>query len=153
MCCIVLRVISNVQQLDDIIVMRKYVSTQSVRCNCPPLHIAFALLKDNQPTLLENLISVSLLPILPTLNSPHTHPTFSLLLPCHSFSLLSLPIPFLQSILAGVKLRMSDSIRQFSHLAEAIGCGVVTLPDAKGLFRYNMIDLYYKANFFISSLS
>ena len=62
----------------------------------------------------------------PTFYSPSTYPIFRYLL------------SLLQPVLTGVKLRMSDSIRQFSHLAEAIGCGVVTLPDAKGLFRSNM---------------
>ena len=35
----------------------------------------------------------------------------------------------------GVKLRMADANEEFLHLADAIGCGVASMPDAKGLFK------------------
>ena len=31
---------------------------------------------------------------------------------------------------------MADANEEFLHLADAIGCGVASMPDAKGLFKY-----------------
>ena len=83
--------------------------------------------------------NLSLLPK-PLLNVmlPHTP---ALLLLCYLLYYVLSWFP--QSVYIGVKLRMSDSIRQFSHLAEAIGCGVATLPDAKGLFRSQNKSSFY----------
>ena len=43
--------------------------------------------------------------------------------------------------MTGVKLRMAECKEHFVHLAEELGCGVASLPDAKGLFRYDTPSL------------
>jgi hypothetical protein len=50
-------------------------------------------------------------------------------------------------------LRMSETTLLFKDVAEAIGCGVATMPDAKGLFRYYQLVPLLLLYFYISYLA